>query len=379
MNYEVLLHGVPYGQDYWGPEEDRAYATSFYGVLKEGLHYVVETRKVDGRFFCYYTYYQGDNVLDKEGRTGSYFAITYRFDMYYSDVERIFQILEALFDKYVVDCLVGRSQKNLMYLCGSFSEKKEEIKKLENATLELLKLTVVDNKLKRMDESFVHQGSSVAYCNPIDLSADVVLSLLKQHSKVIASPNQTSIKERKVEESLNALKVQQQKDLDAMNVKLEELSKTNNSQKQVIASLKALNEEKEKRLNELGKQREIIQMVSDIKEPITKISNYFAGRETNETKPKVEETKKGKKLRPSVWLNTLLLVLTMLMCLILLFRESCNDKVEANDGRGIKKQYEVSKQEESSAAGNTVFKPQLDDDMHSGQHVASASDSVSNN
>ncbi len=226
MNFEVLVHGVPYGQDYWGPDSDydRGYASLFYNSSEDGLQYIVETRKADGKNYCYYTYARYGNVLDCEGRGGSYVAVTYRFDMLYTDVKRIYQVLEIIFEKDVVGAIVERSEANFRFLCRSLKEKEDVMKKIEDDTLKLLQLSVLNDKLLPIDDIFIHQNAGRATCNIADCSENIIFNALKQVSRVVASPNSPDARDKKIAElqgSLATEKAQHQKDNEVWRGKLE--------------------------------------------------------------------------------------------------------------------------------------------------------------
>lgn len=224
MKFEVLVHGVPYGQDYWGPDFDRSYAAPFYNTSENGLQYVVETRKADGKNYCYYTYARYGNVLDCEGRRGSYVAVTYRFDMFYTDAKRVFQILETVFEKCILGSIIEYSGTNYKFLCRSLKEKEDVMKKVEDDTLKLLQLSVLNNKLLTIDDAFIHQNVAKTILNIDDCTDSNVLSALKQVSKVVATLDAPDARDKKIAElqgSLATEKAQHQKDNEVWRGKLE--------------------------------------------------------------------------------------------------------------------------------------------------------------
>ena len=224
MKFEVLVHGVPYGQDYWGPDFDRSYAAPFYNTSENGLQYVVETRKADGKNYCYYTYARYGNVLDCEGRRGSYVAVTYRFDMFYTDAKRVFQILETVFEKCILGSIIEYSGTNYKFLCRSLKEKEDVMKKVEDDTLKLLQLSVLNNKLLTIDDAFIHKNVAKTILNIDDCTDSNVLSALKQVSKVVATLDAPDARDKKIAElqgSLATEKAQHQKDNEVWRGKLE--------------------------------------------------------------------------------------------------------------------------------------------------------------
>jgi uncharacterized protein YlxW (UPF0749 family) len=233
MKFEVLVHGVPYGQDYWGPDFDRSYAAPFYNTSENGLQYVVETRKADEENYCYYTYARYGNVLDCEGRRGSYVAVTYRFDMLYTDVKRVFQILETVFEKSIVGSIIEYSGTNYKFLCRSLKEKEDVMKKVEDDTLKLLQLSVLNDKLLSIDDAFIHQNVAKATFNIVDCTESNILSALKQVSKVIATPDAPDARDKTIAQrneeiaqlkvNLDAEKKGRRKDNEAWKKKIDDI------------------------------------------------------------------------------------------------------------------------------------------------------------
>ena len=86
MNVEILIHGVPDGQDYYGIAEERTYAELFYDNSAESVKFVVETKTTGNIASVYYTYLRYKGMVGYGGRPGSYFGLTLRIDKYYQDV-----------------------------------------------------------------------------------------------------------------------------------------------------------------------------------------------------------------------------------------------------------------------------------------------------
>ena len=89
IEFKLFVHGVPKGQKIWGPnEQDRDYIGLSYGKYRDKPNHVLSV-EINGSN-SYYTYFVGQNVLAKDGRPGSYFAITLRINRYYADVKNIY-------------------------------------------------------------------------------------------------------------------------------------------------------------------------------------------------------------------------------------------------------------------------------------------------
>ena len=104
-NIKLFVHGVPNGQDIWGnPGADAKYIEAFYGRKSNvASQMILEVMQFGGETNAYYTYfYYNDKIQDKQNRTGGYFALTLRINYYYADVQNIYNLLEAAFNKYII-------------------------------------------------------------------------------------------------------------------------------------------------------------------------------------------------------------------------------------------------------------------------------------
>ena len=90
MDLELFIHGVPKGQKIWGKaENDLAYIQNFYTQNNDETKFLVEIRSTKDTTFCYYSYLKYNNVVASDGRAGSYFGMTLRFDVYCADIVTI--------------------------------------------------------------------------------------------------------------------------------------------------------------------------------------------------------------------------------------------------------------------------------------------------
>ena len=104
MDIEIFVHGVPNGQSFWGKEEDRNYFGNFYGQSNSDVvKYLIQTRSSNGKTYCYYNYLVYQNVIGSDGREGSYFGLSIRFDAYCKDFIGIYKILDTVFTAHVLN------------------------------------------------------------------------------------------------------------------------------------------------------------------------------------------------------------------------------------------------------------------------------------
>ena len=113
MEVELFVHGVPSGEGFWGKEEDRNYFGTFYDHSSDEVKFLIQTRALKGKPYCYYNYLvyktvgsQAPNIVANDGRDGSYFGITLRLDAYCKDIVNMYRILDTVFNVYVMGNLL---------------------------------------------------------------------------------------------------------------------------------------------------------------------------------------------------------------------------------------------------------------------------------
>lgn len=136
MGCEIKLyaHGVPNGQDTWGVD---TYAKEYIGLFYGGKYkdcgplMVVEVKQTGSVTNCYYTYLRSKNVSAEDGRPGSYVALTIRINMYYADIQNIYNLLEAAYNKFILGNIVSMSGEVTKYKVKSFSQEEKILNSLE--------------------------------------------------------------------------------------------------------------------------------------------------------------------------------------------------------------------------------------------------------
>jgi len=293
MDVEIMLHGVPEGQDYYGIPEERANAVLFYDNSSESIKFVVEPKAIGNKPYVYYTYLRYKGLVGYGGRSGSYLGLTMRVDKYYQDVAHIYSMLEMVFKRYIVGVFIAPVGDSYKYLVPSFASKKTEIDKLQQGLIELIKSTCVWSKFVDLDSSFIHPGTSSASCNIVDITENAMLSALKKYSKVVLSPdyklNLAIEYEKKIQEmegmSGEVVAGHKQKLLDKEK-EVDQLNMTINTQKSQIATLQAELRQKETEASQNKRKGELSQMILGIKEPVNSLANYFQVQDAHKEPPK---------------------------------------------------------------------------------------------
>lgn len=134
LNINLYVHGVPKGQKTWGTlGEDSSFITNFYRPkwpAKELMQ--VDIMECKGKVYSYYTFVKGQNVMDYDNRTGSYLALTIRMDAYYADLQNMYKILSAAYEKMCVGRLVQKQGEDIKFIVQDFSMLDNELKGMEN-------------------------------------------------------------------------------------------------------------------------------------------------------------------------------------------------------------------------------------------------------
>lgn len=307
MDVEILLHGVPSGQDYFGIKEEQKLAESFYTSSNESVKFVVEARKNGNAPYVYYTYLRYKNIVGAGGRSGSYIGITLRLDMYYTDVVHMYNMLDIAFKKYIIGALLTSTGESYKYISPDFNSKKSEIEQLQQGILQLIQSTCVFSKFVKIDNSFINPITNSPTCNIVDITDSTMLATIKKYSKVALSPDYKSNIEKEYEKkvqdaegrggSLVAEKEQKiaekDKEINKKNSTISSLNSTISARDAEIATLKQENKRKDQELAQNKQKGKIAQLIREIKEPITSLSNYFRVTESESRQPTPKYGKKN--------------------------------------------------------------------------------------
>lgn len=283
MDIEIMIHGVPDGQDYLGIQEEHDNMGLFYDNSNESVKFVVETKKRDNHAYTYYSYLLYKGIIGAGGRPGSYFGLTLRMDKYYKDASYIYNLLEIIFNKYIVGGLLMPSGDAYKYSVQSFANKSVVIEQVQSAFIELFKMTCVPSKMLDIDGSFIHRIKVAPIGNIFDFNEEAILVSIKKYSKVVLSPDyemniekeykkkiQDSERERGVLISQRDKKItDQERDINSLNATIKR-------QESTIATLEQEAKRKDSDIqNQKKKLGDLEQSLAKIKEPITTLANYF--------------------------------------------------------------------------------------------------------
>lgn len=291
INISVLIHGVPEGQKFW-PEvtgQTKQYLASFYTTLMD--QNLTEFMKVErlGEY-VYYTLVKCHNVSDVNGRTGSYFAETLRMNVYYTDIQNIYSILEAAYKKLYVGVCVTDDGNNFKYCIHDFSQVSSELNKHNKILIDTIGSFSVDNDLK-LPSTVANSKGKQEYINLQDCNSSKALQIMKDNGCLFVSPQYMSEYSKKLkqqnEAEIKRLKKEYETrihtlELDMQRKEQENLSGKDSLNRQ-IENLKAENNALNNKVNELSHSLEDV--MQSIKVVLKKFNNS-SSRENNK-KPNV--------------------------------------------------------------------------------------------
>ncbi|MBO5816507.1 MAG: hypothetical protein J6R26_00970 [Paludibacteraceae bacterium] len=300
MDVEILLHGVPNGQDYYGPKEEQKQTETFYTKSNESIKFVIETKKVGSANYVYYTYLRYKGVIGAGGRTGSYLGITLRLDEYYTDVAHVYNMLDMAFKKFIVGSLMVANGDTCKYTCQDFASKKSEIDQLVQGIIQMIQTTWVTSKSTKIDNTFIKPVTSVPSYNIADITPKLILDAIKKHAKVNISPDYKSNLEidcekkmADVEGRINAALSEKDKVLEQRNTTITSLNNTLSSKQLHIEKLEKDLQAKNSELSKVKRSGDLSMALEKIKEPIKILSEHFRKQDTDSHVPTPKYGKKN--------------------------------------------------------------------------------------
>lgn len=190
LNINLFVHGVPMGQKIWGPKgDDQRYLSSFYGPKWD----TPEIMKVDmvtfgGIAYCYYSLVKGLNVCDSQGRAGSYIALTLRINAFYGDVQNMYGILKAAYEKMCVGLCVQESNNVTKYLIADFQAVDSQLKNIESHIINYISEFSVDDDIVSLSGFSVNSQSASPNVNLHECNKRAAIDSMKKYGKLMVSP-----------------------------------------------------------------------------------------------------------------------------------------------------------------------------------------------
>ncbi len=342
MDIEIFVHGVPNGQSFWGKEEDRNYFGNFYGQNNsDAVKYLIQTRSSNGKTYCYYNYLVYQNVIGSDGREGSYFGLSVRFDAYCKDFIGIYKILDSVFTVHVLNKILKVQNGNYKYIIADFVSASVLMDNINEAIWQLLESTLTNEGVCSLG-SFAIGGGSLPTSNLYEITANDVEATVKKYGKIALSPYYPTVREKDMahqyDSKLQSVKQQYEDRYNAeINAKEETNRSLNNSLTSVKKECAKLQKEIADRdkiiaqnnseitnlkcqINRIGQNQKAVKNINLIKEPIIELAKLFGDQrmhvDEENTKQKKENLFPVKGLISLVNLAMLLMVLIMVVSLL---------------------------------------------------------------
>ena len=190
LNINLYVHGVPMGQKVWGPKgDDHIYMSSFYGPKWDVPEVMkVEVMTFGGNTYCYYSFVKGQKVFDYQGRAGSYFALTLRINAFYTDIQNLYGILKAAYDKMCVGLCISESEGSVKYLCSDFHSINANLKEIENHILKYISEFSIGDDILSIDRLVVGENGSIKSVNLHECTRLFAVEQIRQSGKLMVSP-----------------------------------------------------------------------------------------------------------------------------------------------------------------------------------------------
>ena len=249
MTVDLILHGVPNGQDMWGVNDDTHYFSTFYVQKDEKEFLNLEVRKVSGKSYCYYNYLKYNGVTASDERAGAYIGITLRFDAYYKDITNIYHTCEIIYNN-LLNAIFTKNGDNIKFKISKFEEMNSELNELKKKTINLINLSASSKDFIPISDSFFKCTGNVVKAFLLDCTPDNVMQALIKYGKVEISKYYPSINETKklkgVEDRFSATITQKDKELQSVYKQHDDLQKDQNK-------LQSLLEDAKKEISKLNK------------------------------------------------------------------------------------------------------------------------------
>ena len=301
MNVEVIIHGTPSGHSIFGADKnDINYFSNFYTKSEENQKMVLQVRKLGNVTYCYYNFLVYNNVISSEGRDGSYFGITLRFDVFLKRIDKVYEALTAIFYTKILGTILKYDKSKYKYLITDFPSQGTVMKDIKNTVLNILNSSFAIEDFVTSLEKFSISNQGVAL-NLYEYGADVTEKVLMQGCIITTSPFLPANREKEIikqcdekiaaivkqseEEIASKFKVCQErtdkvvKDYTAKLLEKEklvaDLTKERNGLDSELKQVKEQNRNFESRLKKVGVNKQIEQLLSSIDKPIKDLSDLL--------------------------------------------------------------------------------------------------------
>ena len=209
MEADLFIHGVPHGWDFWGLEADRTYAANFYKPTQVPRQLVVETRISTSRPYAYYHYLLHADIVDFDGRDGSYIGITLRTDAYCTPVHYVWVVLHRLFHQHISHLLFQPSGTRLKWRVQALRQADKALQAIQQQMLQLMTAVLRADDFEPLDTNIATRTNSGVSISLTDATSAYIRQAVWQFGRVSISPAHPAERERQAEaahkQQVNAL------------------------------------------------------------------------------------------------------------------------------------------------------------------------------
>lgn len=207
-NIKLFVHGVPNGQDIWGnPGADFKYIEAFYGRKSSVTsQMILEVMQFGGETNAYYTYfYYNDKIQDKQNRTGGYFALTLRINYYYADVQNIYNLLEAAFNKFIIGSVLEYTTGGgCRFLISELNQANRNFTELKKELVHYLMQFSSDTDFVPLGGYKSNGQNECGTINLLEATTNVVANHVKSTGKISVSSLYPTSKEQQIITKMNS-------------------------------------------------------------------------------------------------------------------------------------------------------------------------------
>lgn len=307
-NIKLFVHGVPNGQDVWGSlGADAKYIEAFYGRKSNvASQMILEVMQFGGETNAYYTYfYFSDKIQDKiNNRLGGYFALTLRINYYYADIQNIYNLLEAAFNKYIIGSVLEYTAGGgCRFKVTQFNQVNDNLKALEKELEHYLMQFSSNTDFVSLGGFKSNGQNECGTINLLEAAPNVVSSHVKSTGKISVSSLHPTSKEQQIINKMNS-EVQaansnaQQQIAAAQQKAQQDIQAAQREKEQGIQAVKNEYKDADKTISQLRAQidknnKEISRLSTQVNELNTKWQNAQAYKtHYEESQKKLEKTEK---------------------------------------------------------------------------------------
>lgn len=296
MEVDLFFHGVPSGESFWGKTDDKDYFSTFYDGGTDIVKFLIQCRSVNGKQYCYYNYLLYNNIVSNNGRPGSHFDMSLRFDAYCKDFANVYRILDLLFNTMVKGDILTSVQDKLKYSLSDFASVDSKLNNIQNKAIEIISSSFKGDSFITLSGFSVSDGN-FPILNLYDCNNDTVLSALKKYGKIALSPYYVTRREQELKKQCESSIVNFQKQCDTTirekehSFETERINYNHNlsSAKQEMVRLQSEVEQKDKQIVELrhnndelnaqikkiGQVKKINEIVDSLKKPVNDLNTLL--------------------------------------------------------------------------------------------------------